>query len=154
MVTAICGIASDPSGPKPSCLKGTVEKILCNLIFCKEGPARWKTAFGTQGLVGVLEPCLGDIKVIVHQAVTGVTGIRKEYPNLTVFPFAQPAAVLSFYSNRMYSFFYEAGIINRQHGTLMVQLGCQKLLADVKDCRFIQRSTCKELLHGLDRFLI
>ena len=89
-----------------------------------------------------------------HQAVTGVTGIRKESPNLTVFPFAQPAAVLLFYSNRMYSFFYEAGIINRQHGTLMVQLGCQKLLADVKDCRLIQRSTCKELLHGLDRFLI
>lgn len=154
MVTAICGIASDPSDPKPSCLKGTVEKILCNLIFCKEDPALWKTAFGTQGLVGILEPCLGDIKVIVHQAVTGVDGIRKESPNLTVFPFAQPAAVLSFYSNRMYSFFYEAGIINRQHDTLMVQLGCQKLLADVKDCRLIQRSTCKELLHGLDRFLI
>lgn len=102
MVTAICGIASDPSGPKPPCLKGTVEKSLCNLIFVRKVLPRWKTAFGTQGLVGVLEPFLRDIKVMVHQAITGVTGVRKESPNLTVFPFAQPAAVLSFYSNRMY----------------------------------------------------
>ena len=80
MVTSICSVTSDPLCLKPSGFEGMVEKVLGNLVFCKEAPLFWEPAFSTQVLMGVLEPFLGDIKLIIHQTVSRVPGIGKEYP--------------------------------------------------------------------------
>jgi hypothetical protein len=92
-----------------------VKKVLGNLVFCKEAPLFWEPASGTQVLMGVLEPFLGDIKLIIHQTVSRVPGIGKEHSNLAVFPFTQSATVLPLYPDGMSPFLYKAGIINRKH---------------------------------------
>lgn len=116
VVTSVRSITTDPLCLEPSGFKRMVEKVLGDVVLCKEVPLCWKSASVPQVLAGVLKPLLGDIKLIIHQTVAGVSGIGKEYSNLAVFPFAQPAAVLPLYPNGMRSFLYEAGIINRQHG--------------------------------------
>ena len=60
MVTSIRSVASDPLCLKPSGFEGMVKKVLGNLVFCKEAPLFWEPASGTQVLMGVLEPFLGD----------------------------------------------------------------------------------------------
>ena len=48
---------------------------------------------------------LWKIKFIIHKAVPVVPGKSKEYAGLTVFCFAQTAAVLAFHSGGMFRFF-------------------------------------------------
>lgn len=108
-------VTSDPLCLKPSGFEGMVEKFLGNLVFCKEAPLFWEPASSTPVLMGVLEPFLGDIKLIIHQTVSRVPGIGKEYSNLAVLPFTQSATVLPLYPNGMSPFLYKAGIINRKH---------------------------------------
>ena len=115
MVTSIRSVTSDPLCQEPSGPIRVVDEALGNPVLCKETLVSREPASGTQVLMGVLEPFLGDIKLIIHQTVSRVPGIGKEHSNLAVFPFTQSATVLPLYPDGMSPFLYKAGIINRKH---------------------------------------
>ena len=85
-------VTSSPLCLELSGFKRMVEKVLGDVVLCKEVPLCWEPASALQVLIGVLKSFLGDIKIIVHQTVDGVSGVGKEYSNLAVFPFAHNIA--------------------------------------------------------------
>lgn len=113
---------SNPLYLKQSASQRFVDQRKGNFIFGRKYFFFRKTALFTQCFKRITKPILWNIKLIVYESITAISGISKKNTILTVFFHSKPAAMLPFSTNRMCALLNKSGVINRQHAAFCTEL--------------------------------
>ena len=105
MVIPVCCVTANPPHLNQAAVYCLVKQPYGNLIFRGKCFFFRNMAFFVKQRKIFPEPLLWKIKFIIHKAVPVVPGKSKEYAGLTVFCFAQTAAVLVLHFGGMFPFF-------------------------------------------------
>ena len=152
MVIPVCCVTANPPHLNHAAVYYLVEQPYGNLIFRGKCFFFRNMAFFVKQRKIFPEPLLWKIKFIIHKAVPVVPGKSKEYAGLTVFCFAQTAAVLAFHSGGMFRFFTK-----HVSSTDSIPGTCPTCLESspwkIHEWLFLKKEAGKELLHGADILL-